>query len=64
MEGTTKKPVGPKGPAGNTAHCIIPVDYRVHILVYLYTFINTAQHSHESGPKLPILLEFLAIKLE
>ena len=34
---------------------MLPVDYRVHILIYLYSIINTAQHSsHESGPKPPI----------
>ena len=48
MEGITT------GASGNTAHCMIPVDYRVHLLVYLYTIINTTLHSHESGPKPPI----------
>ena len=58
MEGTTIQGTRqPEGLIGNTAIYMIPVDYiyRVHILVYLYTNINTTQHSHESGPKPPII---------
>ena len=45
-----------EGPAGNTPTVMLPVNYKVHILVYLYTIINTKLHSHENGPKPPIII--------